>query len=106
MEAPARLQTEEREGEIDSRALDISLEGVQLEVDQPFKLGCQVQVSLSLPVGREPLSLRAKVVRIFADPIWGKNRLVFEMQFDQTELPRLIGELDAIVEQRPVLGSP
>ena len=40
------------------------------------------------------------------DNLWGKNRLVFELQFDQTELPRLIGELDAIVTQRPILGSP
>ena len=40
------------------------------------------------------------------DNLWGKNRLEFEIQFDQTELPRLIGELDAIVAQLPVLGSP
>ena len=40
------------------------------------------------------------------DNLWGKNRLVFEIQFDQTELPRLIKELNAIVAQRPVLGSP
>ena len=107
MEAPARLQTEEREGEIDSRALDISLEGVQLEVDQPFKLGCQVQVSLSLPVGREPLSLRAKVVRIFADPIWGKDRLGLQfLQPDETTLTRLQTLLQSLAEAQEKLSSP
>jgi hypothetical protein len=40
------------------------------------------------------------------DNLWGKNRLLFEIQFDQTELSRLIGELDNIVAQRPILGSP
>ena len=36
----------------------------------------------------------------------GRNRLEFELKFDQTQLPRLIAELDAIVAYRPVIGSP
>lgn len=52
--------------------------------------------------GRGHLAARGFVI----DSLWGKNRLEFELQFDQTQLPRLIGELDAIVAQRPVIGSP
>lgn len=106
VEAPARLQTEE-EGEIDSRALDISLEGVQLEVDQPFKLGCQVSVSLSFSVDREPLRLRAKVVRILADPIWGKNRLGLKfLQPDDATRTRLQTLLGRLAEAQEKLSPP
>jgi len=107
VEAPARLQTDEEKGEIDSRALDISLEGVQLEVDQPLQLGCQVSVSLSFPVDREPLSLRAKVVRILADPIWGKNRLGLQfLEPDDATLTRLQTLLGRLAEAQEKLAAP
>ncbi len=52
--------------------------------------------------GRGHLAARGYVVE---EP-GGRNRLEFELKFDQTQLPRLIAELDAIVAYRPVIGSP
>ena len=34
------------------------------------------------------------------------NRLEFKIQFDQTYIPRMLTELDAIIEAYPVLGKP
>ncbi len=74
IEAPAEVRRGD-DNPIPSRALDISLEGIQLEIDHPLQLGCEISVTLNLPVDPQPLSLRATVVRIHADPIWGRNRL-------------------------------
>jgi hypothetical protein len=34
------------------------------------------------------------------------NCLEFKLNFDQTEIPRMLTELDAIIEAHPVLGKP
>ncbi len=52
--------------------------------------------------GRGHFAARGVVI----DSLWGNNRLEFELQFDQTRLPRLIRELDEVVARRPVIGSP
>lgn len=75
VEASARVQSEGRGEAIPSRTVDLSLHGAQLEIDAPLQLGSQITLTLIPPGGTVPLELRATVVRIMADPLWGRNRL-------------------------------
>lgn len=75
VEAPARVQAEGGAEAIASRTVDLSLQGAQLEIDAPLRLGSQITLTLTPPGWPAALELRAVVVRIAADPLWGRNRL-------------------------------
>jgi hypothetical protein len=74
-EAAARVRTEDRAEVVPARTVDLSLQGAQLEIDTPLRLGSQITLTLIPPGGWGPLEMRATVVRIMADPLWGRNRL-------------------------------
>jgi CheY-like chemotaxis protein len=66
-EASARVETGGEQPALPSKTLDLSAQGAQLEIEHPLEL--------PLPGKQETLRLRATVVRIMADPLWGRNRL-------------------------------
>jgi len=93
LEASARVHVEGQHDPLASRMVDVSLQGAQLEIDHPIRLGSGVTLSLPLP-GGEALQLNATVVRIMADPLWGRNRL--GLRFQGLE-PSVQGRLGALL---------
>lgn len=75
IEAPADLLPDGQGSALASRMIDLSVQGAQLEIDHPVQLGSGVTLTFSLPRSGEALQLHATVVRIHADPLWGRNRL-------------------------------
>jgi CheY-like chemotaxis protein len=74
-EASARVETGAEQPGLPSKTLDLSAQGAQLEIEHPLQLGSELTLELPLPGKQETLRLRATVVRIMADPLWGRNRL-------------------------------
>lgn len=75
VEAPARVLLDGQSADVASRMIDLSQQGAQLEIDHPLQLGSGVTLTMSVPGTGDTLRLHATVVRIMADPLWGRNRL-------------------------------
>jgi CheY-like chemotaxis protein len=75
VQSEANVQPAGQMAPLASRTVDLSLEGAQLEIDHPLQPGSQVTLSFAAPGSDQPLVVQATVVRVMADPLWGRNRL-------------------------------
>jgi hypothetical protein len=111
VQAPVQVHVAGRPAALASRLIDLSLQGAQLEVEHPLQVGTTVNLVLPVHGSEASLRIQATVIRILADPLWGKNRL--GVHFPSLEpaarqsLQRLLEQLaQSAVSAPPIRAEP
>jgi len=100
LSSEASVQAKGQAATLASKTIDLSLEGAQLEIDHPLRPGSEVTLSFPAPGSDQPLVIRATVVRVMADSLWGRNRLGLRfLPLQETKRQRLADLLSRLAKE-------